>query len=283
MRRFALAACFVLLAAGSARSQKIDVLEYSGSGRLLGFAPGALVFVTAQGQRQEVKFAKPGEMSVQLKPAKGPPQGVVAGPPTIDISGQLAPEQIRPGFTVVFNCTLDAKGAAAKPVEAIKVLDVRPDGPGIHADGEAGDSGQPVLVKGIAKGFKKGSLTVSVPKHDLAPKGVLTVAVAESAEVTFESHNPALAPRGAEVEVKGIQMGQNGEVAANSIVIKLPTPAGKTPKKTPDKSKPGEAPRGEPRDGAGGKPRDGEAKPDGGEGDKPGKVLPLRFDLSPRR
>jgi hypothetical protein len=278
MRSLVLSVCVAFVAADAAHAQKIDVLEFSGSGRLLGFSAGSMAYVNAQGQRQEVKFAKAGEMSVTLKPAKGLPQPVVAGPPTVDITGQLAPEQIRAGLTVVFNCTLDSKGAAARPVEAVKVLDVRPDGPGIHADGEPSDAGQPVLVKGIAKGFKKGVLTVSVPKHDLAPKGVLTIAVADTADVSFESHNPRFATRGAEVEVKGFQMGPNGEVAVNSIAIKLPAPAGRTPKKSPDKANPAASPDGKQQDG---KPQDGDAKPDEPKTPKPSKILPLGFEGTP--
>ncbi len=295
MRSLAFAACFVVCLADVANGQKIEALEFSGSGRLLGFAPGTMVYVTEQGQRQTVKFAKPGEMSVTLKPARGAAQSVVAGPPTVDISGVLAPEQIRAGFTVVFNCTLDGKGKAVNAVESIKVLDVRPDGPGIHADGGPKDDGQPVLIKGIAKGFKKGTLTVSVPKHDLAPKGVIAIAVAGDVEVTFESHNPALAPRGAAVEVKGIQLGPNGDVAVNSISITLPTVAGKATKKRPGKA----AGDGAAQDGAsqGGGEKDGAAPPEDGAPDeaapggakpdepkdepkepaKPRKILPLGY------
>jgi hypothetical protein len=242
MRSLAFAACLVLAAAPAAQAQKaaqqIELIEFSGSGKLIGFAAGSMAFVNAQGQQQLVKFAKPGEMSVTLKSAKGHQQGFVAGPPTLDITGQLAPEQIRAGFTVVINCTLDANGTAVKPVEAIKVIDERPDAAGIHADGEPNDQGQPVVIKGIAKAFKKGSLTVSVPKHDLAPKGLLTIAVAATADVSFESHNPARAPRGADVEVKGIQLGPGGEVGANSITIKLPTPAGRANIERPGKTAP---------------------------------------------
>ncbi|MEX2186567.1 MAG: hypothetical protein WD875_07225 [Pirellulales bacterium] len=201
MRSLAFAACLVLLSTTAAHAQKaaqkIEVLEFNGTGKLLGFAAGSMAFVNAQGQQQLVKFAKPGEMSVTLKPAKGQPQGVVAGPPTVDITGQLAPEQIRPGFTVVLNCTLDAKGAA--------------------------------------------------------------------------------------VEVKGIQLGAGGEVAANSITIKLPTPAGRAAKVPPGKTAPGkDAPAEPPKDGGQqppkAEPKDGDAKPDGGEKHpKPGEVLPLSF------
>jgi hypothetical protein len=263
---------------------QVQIQEFSGGGKLLGFAPGAMVYVTAQGQRQEVKFAKPGEMSVTLKPAKGPPQPVVAGPPTIDITGEMAADQIRPGFTVVIHCLLDAKGATTKPVEAIKVLDVRPDVPGINNDGSLQGDAQPVLIKGTAKSYKNGTLTIAVPKHNFAPKGTIALEIAESAKVTFESHNPAMAPVGAIVDVKGLQYGPGGEVAVREIKVTLAAPAAKKPaKKRPAKpAAPGAKPEKNP-DASGDAPpkedapADEKAQPPSGRKKRstPGKIVPL--------
>lgn len=243
----------------------------------MGFAPGSMTFVNAQGQQQKVKFAKPGDKTVILKPAKGPPYAVSATALAIEVTGQLAPAQIRPGFTVVFNCTLDAKGTGVRPVESIKVLDARADGAGIQSDGQPTDGGQPVFVKGVVKGIKKGELTVAVPKHDLAPKGSITVTVADSAGVWFESRNPQRAAAGSEVKVTGIQVGAGGDVLADTILIKLPTPPGVTPKDSPfaPADKPGGKGNENPQPSPDGKPNEGEAKPDAPKDGKPGEVLPL--------
>jgi hypothetical protein len=292
---------FALLAvaavANVAAAQKIEVMEFSGSGKLVSIAPGSMVFVDAQGKKQQVRFAKPGEMQVSLKPPKGPPQPIVAGPPTIDISGEIAPEQIRPGLTVVVNCVLDSNHKTAQPVAELKVQDTKPDAAGVFPEGEPKDDGQAVVIKGIAKSFKKGELTIAVPKGDMAPKGTVSITVADDAKATFESHNPAMAAAGSMVEVKGIQVGQGGEIGANTITIKLPTPA---PRK--EKKRPARAPNAKPPKAEGDKPTEkGDTeKSDTEEGDaekpkeaapdeaapegpkkrpKPGKLVPLGQSL----
>jgi hypothetical protein len=285
----------VLLAANVALGQKIEVIEFSGSGKLVSFVPGSLVFVDAQGKKHQVKFAKTGEMQVTLKPPKGPPQPIVAGPPTIDIAGELAPEQIRPGLTVVLTCVLDANRKSAVPATEIKVQDAKADAAGVFPEGQPNDSGQPVLIKGIAKSFKKGELTISVPKGDLAPKGTVSVTVADDAKVTFESHNPAMAAPGSMVEVKGTQLGKGGEIAATTITIKLPAPPPrkekkrsakapneKSPKADGDKSPDAAAEAEKPaEEGDAEKPGEG-ATPEGPKKrTKPGKLVPLGQSLPP--
>ncbi len=288
MRLFSVLAFAVVAASASFANAQNQQLEFSGGGKLLGYTATTLTYVNAQGHKQEVKFPKAGEMSVTLKPAKGAPQAIVAGPPNVDVTGELAPEQIRPGFTVVINCSLDAKGAATKPVEAVKVLDVRPDSPGIHPEGQKEGDVQAVLIKGVAKSYKNGLLTVSVPKHEHAPKGTIALELAESVKVTFESDNPATATPGSTVEVKGFQYGANGEVAASEIKITLPPPVLKKPKKRPVKpATPGTKPGAEeatPKDEAT-PPKDGDAPSDSPPGGRkkrttPGKVQPISRQTS---
>jgi hypothetical protein len=276
--RWLFAVLIVAAAANVAVAQKIEVMEFSGSGKLVSFAPGSMVFVDAQGKKQQVRFAKPGEMQVSLKPPKGPPQPIVAGPPTIDISGEIAPEQIRPGLTVVVNCVLDSNHKTAQPVAEIKVQDAKPDAAGVFPEGEPKDEGQPVVIKGVAKSFKKGELTIAVPKGDMAPKGTVSVSVADDAKVTFESHNPAMAAPGSMVEVKGIQVGQGGEIGANTITIKLPAPAPRKEKKKPARAPNAKSPKGDAE-----KPNDAapdEAAPESPKKrPKPGKLVPLGQSL----
>jgi hypothetical protein len=287
MRLLPVFAFAVVAAVANHATAQNQQLEFSGGGRLLGYTATTLTYVNAQGHKQEVKFPKAGEMSVTLKPAKGAPQAIVAGPPNVDVTGELAPEQIRAGFTVVINCKLDAKGATAKPVEAVKVLDVKPDSPGIHPEGQMEGDTQAVLIKGIAKGYKNGVLTVSVPKGDLAPKGTIALELAESVKVTFESDNPATAMPGSTVEVKGFQYGVNGEVAASEIKITLPPPAVKKPKKRSVKPAPGAKPGEEeaaPKDDAT-PPKDGDAPSEPAPGGRkkpttPGKVQPISWQSS---
>lgn len=258
------------LAEAAIAQNKVEIIEFSGTGKLVGVAPGTMVFVTPQGQRLQARFAKPGEMSVTLKTPKGPPLPIVAGPPTVDITGELSPEQIRPGLTVVLNCVLDANQKNVKPVAEVKVLDTKPENAGVHADGAPNDQGQPVLIKGIAKSFKGGELTISVPKGNSAPKGTIAVSVADDVKVTFESHNLAMAAAGSEVKVEGIQAGKGGEIAANTITVKLPAPAPRTGKKRPGKAPPN-APQEEPKAG---EPKPDAAKPDAKKPDatKPGEA-----------
>lgn len=280
----------IALAKPAAAQNKVEIAEFSGTGKLVSVAPGTMVLVNAQGQRLQVKFAKAGEMSVTLKPPKGPPVPIVAGPPTVDITGELSPEQIRPGLTVVINCVLDANHKNVKPVAEVKVLDTKPENAGVLPDGGPNDEGQPVLVKGIAKSFKNGELTISVPKGDHSPKGTIALTVAEDAKITFESHNLAMAAAGSEVKVEGIQVGRTGDIGANTITVKLPTPAPRPGKKGRGKTPPNAAPKdgakespakpdGEKPDATkpGDAPKD-DAKPDGEKKPrKPGKALPLIF------
>ena len=100
--------------------------------------------------------------------------------------------------------------------------------------------------------------------------------------VSPPSDNPATATPGSTVEVKGIQYGTNGEVAASEIKITLPPPVLKKPKKRP--VKPGTKPEAEeatPKDEAT-PPKDGEAPTDPPPGGRkkrttPGKVQPISW------
>jgi hypothetical protein len=284
----ALVAVSVSLAASAAQAQLVD---FTGEGKLAAASPTGLTLVMANGNRQDVKFTKAGEMSVTLKGAGGrAATSIVLGPPSIDITGEISPEQIRVGFVVSFSALLDADGKATAPIAEARMFDGKPNDVGLFPDGEPKGDAKPFLVKGVVKTAKSGKLVLRVPKGDGAPKGEVTATLDTGAKVTFQSNNLALAPLGAAVKVEGVQNGAGGEVGANTIHVQLPAPAAssrkpsRSPRATPPKAeeKPAEKPAPKPAEKPSGEKKEEkteEAQPEAAPAGKrarrttPGKII----------
>lgn len=221
-------ALLVGLNAATANAQAVQATQFKGSGKVIAHTPGVLVVTLANGMRQEVRYCKPGESTVELSTK----QKINHAPVDVQVTGAMSPNQLRPGTGVKFRAGIDAQGNIGKAIDEIKTFQPRPQDPlGCVPDGEAKDDVTPYLVTATVLSYKKGTLTVNVAgKNIVAGKTRLSVKLADDLSVVFESQDLARVVPGSDVEIEGGQIGK--DVVAAKLIVTLATPPGvKPPKK----------------------------------------------------
>jgi hypothetical protein len=167
--------------------------------------------------------------------------GDAAGPPHVEVIGEILPEQLQKGMFVRFSTSVRGvtRRTAVEPVKELEVFTPKPgiqmgllsDGlAGGDADADKPDAATRHLVVGAITNVRRGSITVEFPGTNI--KGSVTAKVAEDAKIKVKINPPftqlgAYARVGSEISAEGIQrVGARPPVKllATNVQIKLPPP-----------------------------------------------------------
>jgi hypothetical protein len=263
----AMAVLFWLSASLGFGQQAVQSTPFKGTGKVVSHTPGLLVVTLATGAKQEVRYCQPGKDNVELSTK----QKIQLTPIDVQVTGALAPDQLRPGRGVRFRAGIDAKGLVPEPISEVTLIQLKlNDTFGCFPDGEAVDGVAPYAVKGSILSYKKGSMTVNVAgSNTVGGKNKLALKLAPEIIVMMESQDIAHVVPGSDVEIDGGQIGK--DVIAQKLVVTLPTPPGVKP---PKKKQPAAPPAAGPK-----QPAPAAQPPADGDGprrvkrDKPGRII----------
>jgi hypothetical protein len=189
-----------IVATVNANKLEVDALpetEFIGTVRGVagGLAGGVVAFAEAGKGGQDDQ-----PLVAQLHPA---------GVTRLAVSGRTSADILRPGLTVRFATTVDAKGFAREPLAALAVIT-----PPQPMRAVAVVAKEPGTVVGTVTQIKKGTLAVRVNAGRIR---TLSIPLAADAVVTIDATAPELAAAGDTIKLKGRLWTGEGAMGAGTV------------------------------------------------------------------